>query len=272
MLARQGLQALQFPLLPSVWCRAAQWFTSTISQPVSSQQQQQVGPDAYADSFKSPVESLHFPRGEVKYPQQLESNVLGRMLLTVIGAYSRQQQLRNGAAMLYQAITVAAEDTQLQQALGLDPQKFLTPHTLLSLHVWLVINRLHLGGGTKDAKHFQQSLYTDYFFKDVERRVRLHGVTIHVNKWMKKLEQQFYGSCMAYDLALRQEGGATVQQAAFANALLKNVYEGDDSRRAWAHLLARYLSRELQCLGATDVDHIYKGHIRFSTDIKQSKG
>jgi hypothetical protein len=66
---------------------------------------------------------------------------------------------------------------------------------------------------------------------------------MHVNKWMKKLEQQFYGSCMAYDMALRQEGGGSVQQAALVEALVKNVYDAEDNRRPWAQLLERYLSR-----------------------------
>jgi hypothetical protein len=38
-----------------------------------------------------------------------------RAFLTAIGAYSRKQQLRNGAAVLYKAITEAAENPELQQ-------------------------------------------------------------------------------------------------------------------------------------------------------------
>lgn len=64
-----------------------------------------------------------------------------------------------------------------------------------------------------------------------------------MSKWLKKLEQQFYGSCMAYDRALRREGGVSAQQAAFVDALLKNVYDDDAGRRPWASLLARYLTR-----------------------------
>lgn len=38
-----------------------------------------------------------------------------RAFLTAIGAYSRKQQLRNGASVMYRAITEAAENTELQQ-------------------------------------------------------------------------------------------------------------------------------------------------------------
>ena len=57
----------------------------------------------------------HTTTGEVVYLPQLENNALGRGLLTLLGAYSRKQQLRNGAAVLYQAVTEAAESAELQQ-------------------------------------------------------------------------------------------------------------------------------------------------------------
>jgi hypothetical protein len=53
--------------------------------------------------------------GEVVYLPQLENNPLGRGLLYLMGAYSHKQQLRNGACVLYQGITEAAESTELQQ-------------------------------------------------------------------------------------------------------------------------------------------------------------
>lgn len=53
--------------------------------------------------------------GEVVYLPQLENNPLGRGLLYMMGAYSHKQQLRNGACVLYQGITEAAESTELQQ-------------------------------------------------------------------------------------------------------------------------------------------------------------
>jgi hypothetical protein len=33
----------------------------------------------------------------------------------------------------------------------------------------------------RDVKPFQQYLYSDYFFRDVERRVYAHGVTVRVD-------------------------------------------------------------------------------------------
>ncbi len=52
----------------------------------------------YSHSFTSPIHSLESPRDEVQYPEWLTSNLLGRGLLTVMGAYSKKQQLTNGRA------------------------------------------------------------------------------------------------------------------------------------------------------------------------------
>lgn len=106
---------------------------------------------------------------------------------------------------------------------------------------------------------------------------------IRVGKWVDRLQKQFYGTCFAYDKALRGEvgwaaraglggapgwraawncpgtrpagrltaaptprraqGGPSAQQAAFVAALLKNVYEGEPQNKPWAELLSRYLCR-----------------------------
>eukprot|EP00882_Tetradesmus_deserticola_P019021 GHRQ01020463.1.p1 GENE.GHRQ01020463.1~~GHRQ01020463.1.p1 ORF type:complete len:270 (+),score=105.31 GHRQ01020463.1:279-1088(+) len=268
MLAREALHALQFPLA-NAWLGAAAPCVCTASRAFGSRQQDSAG--IYEDSFRSKPQPLQFARGEVQYPQQLEGNILGRAFLTAIGAYSRKQRLRNGASVLYRAITEAAERPELHAALGLDGSKFTSSHSLLSLHMWLIIRRLAQEGTPppKDVKVFNQMLYADYFFKDVERRVYAYGVTIHVSKWMKRLEQVFFGGCEAYDAALQQPEAQ--QTAALTGALLRNVYEGDEVQRPWALLLARYLLREQQCLSMTDTEDIYTGQILFSTDIKISK-
>lgn len=51
------------------------------------------------------------------YLPQLEGNRLGKGLLWLVGAYGKKQQLRNGASVLYQGITEAAENPELQQGI-----------------------------------------------------------------------------------------------------------------------------------------------------------
>eukprot|EP00878_Enallax_costatus_P036345 GHUV01040806.1.p1 GENE.GHUV01040806.1~~GHUV01040806.1.p1 ORF type:complete len:144 (+),score=26.84 GHUV01040806.1:109-540(+) len=142
----------------------------------------------------------------------------------------------------------------------------MTTHHLLALHMWLIIRKLAWQGqDDKDAKIFMQALYTNHFYKDVERRIHLHGVSVHVSKWLKKLEKQFYGTCFAYDKALVSSNTADLSQS-----LLKNVYEDEASKTDNARLLARYLRRQLSCLELTDVEQVYAGQIQFSIDIKNN--
>ncbi|GBF96208.1 hypothetical protein Rsub_08753 [Raphidocelis subcapitata] len=220
------------------------------------------GAARFKDSFLSPPASLEFDRGRVRYPPQLEGNPLGRGLLRLIGAYGQKQQLANGAAILYNAITEQAEDKRLHEAFGLDPDAFMSTHHLLSVHVWLVVNRLKAEDRAKAAP-FQQALYSDHFYKDTERRV-YREVTVHVGKWLKKLEQHTYSYWVAYDQAVAGDRG----WSGLADALVKNVYGGDLTMRPSAALLSKYLNRELACLELTPVDALYRGHIKFSTDIK----
>jgi hypothetical protein len=60
---------------------------------------------------------LCLPAGEVVYLPQLEGNRVGKGLLWLVGAYGKKQQLRNGASVLYQGITEAAENPELQQGM-----------------------------------------------------------------------------------------------------------------------------------------------------------
>lgn len=71
----------------------------------------------------------------------------------------------------------------LLPAFGLEPSAFMTTHTLLSLHVWLLIRRLSEEGSPppNDAKAFNQMLYAEYFHKDMERRIYKQGVTV---RWL----------------------------------------------------------------------------------------
>ena len=67
----------------------------------------------YKDAFQSPPHSLEHDRGRVAYPPALEGSPFGRALLWLVGARSKEQQLHNGASLLYDAVKEAAEDRAL---------------------------------------------------------------------------------------------------------------------------------------------------------------
>jgi hypothetical protein len=266
---------------------------------------------AAAGAFAAPPRSLSFDRGLYRYPESLEGNAIGRAVLRLTGSYSRRQTLRNGAVVLWDAIAELAPSngggsrnaaaataspagssaTELARAFGLDPRAFMTGWYLESLGVWLVVNRLKLEGRA-EAADFQQHLYSHLYQPEVARRVRSHPgvVAPYSGKWLRRLEQVFYGMALAYDRAIvggdgggggepapssvgagaggaggggAGGGGASTAAAALSRALVRNVYGGDGAYAASADLLARYLCRQLQCLAMTPTEDLYLGQVRF---------
>ena len=98
-----------------------------------------------------------------------------------------------------------------------------------------------------------QELY-DHFWADMEVRVRNEGVVVRLSKWMRELEQSFYGSSAAYDTAMAPDAAAGALQA----ALRRNVFMGEglpaDAARA-----ARYVRHQLACLTLTPSEAVMAG-------------
>ena len=173
-----------------------------------------------------------------------------RALLRLGGFYSRETAIARGGRALHIAAVDAATAPSLATALGLRTEVFADEHALLTLHVWMLLVRLRPEG--KDGAATSQALYEN-FSDDVETRVRAAGVRVRVNKWLAELEKMFYGAATAYDKALGRPGvsGASVAppdggqagRAALVDALLRNVYAGEDTNRGKAGVCADYVLR-----------------------------
>jgi len=135
------------------------------------------------------------------------------------------------------------------------PRKFATTHGLYCLHIWMLLDRLRSEG--RDGTRLTQMTY-DKFQHDVELLVRQEGVKVRVSKWLKELEKNFYGACVAYDKAMKDEDQEELQRS-----LYRNVYhqEGEEANAAF---LAKYVRREVECLSLTDRKAMLAGHIQFS--------
>lgn len=173
-----------------------------------------------------------------------------RVLLSLGGFYSRETAIARGGRALHVAAVDAATAPSLATALGLRSGVFADEHALLTLHVWMLLARLRPEG--KDGAATSQALYEN-FSDDVETRVRAAGVRVRVNKWLAELEKMFYGAATAYDKALGRPGvsGASVAppdggragRAALVDALLRNVYAGEEGNRSKAGVCADYVLR-----------------------------
>jgi cytochrome b pre-mRNA-processing protein 3 len=210
------------------------------------------GPPKFTLPLSSHPASLAWPDAPAAADPGAGATGLRRALLRLGGAYSRDTAIARGGRALYVAAADAATAPALVAALGLRPSVFADEHALLCLHVWMLLVRLRPEG--PDGKDTAQALYEN-FSDDVEARVRAAGVRVRVSKWLAELEKQFYGGATAYDKAMGRRGGeeggvlpppaagASSSRAALADALLRNVYAGDDANRGLAGEAADYVLR-----------------------------
>lgn len=182
-----------------------------------------------------------------------------RLALRIAGYHSRESQLIRGAEKLYKEIVYQSTNDEIFSALKLE-KDFRAEFALKSLHIWLCLARLREEG--KEGKEMSQALY-DIFWEDVERRVYAAGVKVRVSKWLKELEEYFFGSSVAYDNALKGDSKALDE------AVFRNVY-GSQGNKTDAALLATYLRRERASLHMTNSEAVFKGCIRFSRDYQLS--
>ncbi|EFJ50456.1 hypothetical protein VOLCADRAFT_103909 [Volvox carteri f. nagariensis] len=209
------------------------------------------------EALMLPPTSLHFDRGDVPVPEDL-NNPLGRAMLRLMGFESKASKILHAAQRLYEAIAENADTGVMQRAFQTGTT-FWATYVLLSLHVWMIIHRLRNCGGP-DVRVFRQRLYNQ-FQANVENRVYSAGVQVGVTKWLKKLEAHFYETGFELDEALK---GAPTDPLLLADIFLRRFYGGDEKHRADAELVSRYTMRELQCLALTDDAVVLGGHVRFS--------
>lgn len=102
---------------------------------------------------------------------------------------------------------------------------------LLALHSFLVMNALKGRGAAGEA--LSRALATA-IFTGLEEALRDLGVgDIGLGRRMKAMANAFYGRLEAY--------GAAQNEGELAEALIRNIYRGSQSRRAEANALARYM-------------------------------
>eukprot|EP00236_Picocystis_salinarum_P001291 CAMPEP_0183823518 /NCGR_PEP_ID=MMETSP0807_2-20130328/103_1 /TAXON_ID=88271 /ORGANISM="Picocystis salinarum, Strain CCMP1897" /LENGTH=241 /DNA_ID=CAMNT_0026068421 /DNA_START=26 /DNA_END=751 /DNA_ORIENTATION=+ len=201
-----------------------------------------------------PPASLEVPAKGIQLREEVQQNPILRALVWAMGYHSKESSLLRASENLMDATKEQVENEQVYLAAGL-PRKFATMHGLYCLHIWMLLDRLRAEG--KDGTRLTQMTY-DKFQRDVELLVRKEGVKVRVSKWLKELEKNFYGACVAYDRAMKDEDQLELQRS-----LYRNVYhqEGDEGNAA---LLAKYVRREVKCLSLTDSKAMLAGHIQFS--------
>lgn len=164
---------------------------------------------------------------------------------------SRTQKL-NPVRTVYEAIVAQARQADLYSELAV-PDTLDGRFDMIILHNDAVM--CHMQAGEEPDKAFAQALI-DEVFRDMDRSLREMGVgDMGVGKRVKKMASVYYGRANAYANA-RVEG-----EASLAAALVRNVFEGDESRAPSARRLASYTGLMHDAVGAMDRAEIRIGNL-----------
>jgi len=158
----------------------------------------------------------------------------------MLNPFRKSAERRKFAERLCADLTARARDPRFFGALGV-ADTIDGRFDLVALHAWLVLERLQALG----ARDLAQDV-TDKLFVGFDEALRDLGVgDLGLGPRMKKFANAFYGRIRAY--------GAAASEAALAEAILRNVYRGEETRTGQARKLAAYALEARARLAAHDL-------------------
>lgn len=135
---------------------------------------------------------------------------------------------------------------------------------MIATHVFLILRRLKAGGdGTQAAS---QALF-DAMFGDMDRGLREMGAgDLGVGRRVKAMAQAFYGRVAAYETGLGTPDATpdAAPDGVLADAVLRNVFRGDDQEREAAKRLADYMHQQMAALSAQPLEGFLEGKVAFA--------
>ncbi|MBT5051110.1 MAG: hypothetical protein HOM58_21610 [Rhodospirillaceae bacterium] len=161
---------------------------------------------------------------------------------------------RIGEALYFDAVEQARQP-YLYSDMGV-PDTVDGRFDMIATHVFLILHRLKAGGDETQAA--SQALF-DAMFGDMDRGLREMGAgDLGVGRRVKAMAKAFYGRVAAYENGLETSGGA------LAEAVLRNVFRGDEAEREAAKMLADYISRQSSALSGQPLAAFLSGKVAFA--------
>jgi len=149
--------------------------------------------------------------------------------------FFRRNDGRKTIQRLYGAIVACSRDPVFYASYQV-PDTIEGRFEMILLHAFLLFHRLK--AEDEDRRELGQRVF-DAFCVDMDANLREMGVgDLSVPKKMKRVAEAFYGRVGSYDAAL-----AMPDNAALAEAVLRNVYGSNPDRAAEAGALAAYIRR-----------------------------
>jgi cytochrome b pre-mRNA-processing protein 3 len=169
---------------------------------------------------------------------------------------------RRTASQLYTAAVAAARAPGFYAAFAV-PDTIEGRYEMIVLHVVLLLRRMRRPG--ESQKRLAQAL-VDYMAADLDRSIRELGVgDLSVGKFMKRLGEGLYGRAAAYDKALDSGDHAALQEA-----ILRNIYDGEEPGEGILVAFARYVEAQNEHLSAQPGAAIAKGSADFLSPRTQT--
>ncbi|KAF0852480.1 mitochondrial CIII assembly factor Cbp3 (chaperone) [Andalucia godoyi] len=187
-------------------------------------------------------------------------------LLRMIGYHGNYAMSIRSSREVYARCMLQASSADMIHAFLPTKLEFSQKWEFHVIHVWLVLRRLRSvhPDAKSAAKDVSQKVF-DRMWEDSEKKVLDAGVSAFVlSRYVKKLQQGFYGSCMALDLATSTNAGSGAD-AVLAGALFRNLHECDSTEISAEALRngAVYIRAQLNHLSAIPDAQMLAGDFAF---------
>jgi len=126
---------------------------------------------------------------------------------------------------------------------------------MIALHVFLILRRLKQGD--EISQTMAQALF-DTMFTDMDRGLRELGAgDLGVGRRVKAMAKAFYGRVAAYDQGLMST------DTDLQEAILRNIFRGEEKERSNALSLASYMRDQAEKLDHQSMDALLQGEVMF---------
>ncbi len=229
-----------------------------------------LGPDGRGLGLGWPLPPSRAPLYQASPPSFLVSRYY--YLLQAMGTFSGAARLGEASQDLFASLEEQATQNVWWEALRL-PRTWITEHSLLVLHVWVLHNRFKVDYNVTPLQYSGRRMQEELFerlWEDTTRRIRNAGVAeLSVNKQLEAVQRVTLDDLHAYDAALRtMEEDDGMELAA---AVWRGVYREHAQADTEAVLaLADYARRETLAVAAQPKEDVYRGWVSWGPAVGES--
>lgn len=188
-------------------------------------------------------------------------------LLNLLGVFGPKASQRLSSDDLFRSI----EDQATQEAwfkpsgLGSLQRSWVSEHTLIAIHVWIIHNRLKVDynintdSGLFSGRRMMEELFSR-FWEDTTLRIRNAGVQeLSVNRQLENVQRMTFNDFYEYDEAIKVEDDDNME---LATAIWRSLFREAENADVEAVLrMADYVKREVVSVLLQPKEDIYRGWV-----------